>query len=184
MANKTSYKGKRLVIDTCICQAAGNPYSEDEISIKCTNVLDCVCDLEYHFVYTREIENEINKHLSEFPTKCTINWIAKMRSRNLVYLITEPTINQELRTKIKSKPFGSRQLAEVLKDAILIEAANVTDNKIISRDTKAYNYYKGLAEDIDEVKIVLWYDLNNPDHKIINWLRGGAKYTKKHTLGH
>lgn len=184
MSRKRSVLGKRLVIDTSICQAAGNPYSEDELSTKCTKVLDCVYESKYFFVYTPEIEDELNRNLEAYPTKCTIEWIAKMRSHGLVYNISRSTENIELRKKIKSKPFGTRQLEEVLKDAILIEAANITDNKIISKDKAAYDYYMGLAQDINEVGVVIWWDLCNPEHKIINWLRGGAKYTKKLTLGH
>ncbi len=184
MPRNPSYSGKRLVIDTSICQSAGNPYSEDEIATKCADVLDCVYMLKYQFVYSLEIESEINRNLKAYPTKCTIEWIAKMRRRGLVHDILESTENIEFRKKIKSKQYGSRQLEDILKDAILIEAANFTDNKIISKDIAAYKYYLELAKDLDEVKVVIWRDLYNPKCKIVRWLRSGAKYNKKHTLGY
>jgi hypothetical protein len=180
-----SAKGKRLVIDTSVCLSPGGHKADDEQSITCTEILENVYCLKYYFVCTPEVQSEISRHLdaklTKYVTKYTVDWFARMRRRGKIISINE-TENIRLREKIKTKKFGKRQLIEVLKDIHLIEAANATDNKIISHDKTAYGYFKRVS-DIDEISIVVWMDMNNPDQDIIKWLKSGAKNKKEHMLG-
>lgn len=181
---KLSAKGKRLVIDTSVCLSSGGYKAKDKLSIKCTDVLENVYCLNYYFVCTPEVHKEISRHLdaklTKYVTKYTVDWFARMRRRGQIISLNE-TKNRRLREKIKSKSFGKRQLIEVQKDIHLIEAANATDNKIISYDKTAYAYFKRVS-DIDEVGIIIWMDMSNPDTDVIKWLRSGAKSKKEHMI--
>ena len=89
--------------------------------------------------------------------------------------------NGDLRKRVRIVCLDTRKRREILKDIHLIEAANKTDNKIISKDIDAYQNFKSIAQDFDELQTIVWMDLNH--HNVMKWLQAGAKNTKKYTLG-
>jgi hypothetical protein len=177
----TTKTGRRLVIDTCICQSAGNEYATEEMSIYCRDILDCVYEHRYYFVCTPGIRSELSRHIkTKEMSKRGMEWLTKMASRGMVDLY-DFSPNGDLRKRVKVACPDTRKRRELLKDIHLIEAANKTDNKIISKDIDAYQNFRSLAQDFDELQTVIWMDLNN--HNVMKWLQAGAKNTKKYMLG-
>lgn len=177
--------GKNLVIDTCICQSSGGMSATECMSIICTNFLDNVYDLNYHFVCTDEINDEISRHINKKELSYhAVAWLAKMRKRNRIHKPGEITVNQVWRSDIRSADISDGKKAEMLKDIHLIEAANITDKKIISLDKEAYAFFKDMGKKDQIIGKLVWMDITNNEIDINKWLKSGAKIHKKYMLGY
>jgi hypothetical protein len=193
MARGISNTRKRLVIDACVCRSAGTRNSGNMLSRKCFDILDIVYNMNYHFVCTPEIKEEINKYvLNEEPDEkgkknisyTAAGWFRLMVSSQRIFSPRPNSTNNAMRREIQKIDLKKSIKDAILNDIHLIEAANITDNKIISTDTSAYNNLRMIANQCDKVKVVVWMDVNNPDYDTVVWLRMGARDLKKRRLGY
>lgn len=183
MNSSSAVEGKRLVIDTCVCRSSGGTESDDGFSRECSEILYCVYKNDYYFVCTPEIQNEIMDSLSMNLFSYFVHqWFRNMITRRRVYSPSSPTINERLRMEITTIPLERKQLDAILKDVHLIEAANCTDNRIISCDRNAFDNFKLLSASYENITGVMWIDLNDPPLDVKKWLEEGASFNIRHTF--
>ncbi len=98
--------------------------------------------------------------------------------------IERPEIIQDerLRDFIQSLPDqGVTNL--LLRDVHMIEAAFVTENRIISTDDKARKHFGlQILELYDQLRDILWVNPEKPEEKCVEWLDKGAVADDKYKL--
>ena len=161
---------KHLVIDACVARSAGAPCATNPTSYACGALLQNAYDICHKVVMTPRLKKEWDKHQSRF----TVAWLSWMRGRKkLVYIHLGD--DAALREAIKDAAATSRQAAEMLKDAHLVEAARATDGIIISTERLSRKLLDTAAANVPVLRQVAW--LNPLDHTVEEtrgWLEAGA----------
>ena len=172
MANQDS---RRLVIDTNIARSAGE--SEHPTASASRNFLETVLDAGHRVVMTESIRKEWHRHQSIFSTV----WFGQMTDQEKVVEITDER-DEILRKRIDaSVPPEQRNLAA--KDVHLIEAAIATDRLVTSNDGRVHRAYRNVANEVEELKQIVWVNPTRDEEKPIDWLRNGARAEAHRMLG-
>ena len=139
----------RLVIDADISRACGDSGSPRAAaaSIFLNNVRS-VC---HHVVVTAAITREWDRHESGFFAK----WRRAMANRGKIDEIEQPS-SRRLRAQLRQVDLGTRQLQEALKDAHLLEAAQVADKIVCSFDVAALGYFRRVCDRAEWVGEIAW----------------------------
>ena len=158
---------KKLVIDASVARAAGGDSAEHSTSKSCRDLLAAVLNICHHAVFSQSIEDEWNKHQSIFARK----WRSSMMARKKLHLIDVPE-DIILRRKVERSDSGTEAM---MKDIHLIEAALLSDKRIISLDDAARSNYAETSDRVKEIGGVIWV---NPDmheeEEVIQWLERGT----------
>ena len=96
-----------------------------------------------------------------------------MTSRSKVVDLGRPT-NPKMRLKLGSLGLGPRQVAEAIKDAHLIEAAQAADRIVISFDTTARSLFRKLSDEVAWVGEIGWVNPEEDPDEVREWLQRGA----------
>ena len=124
----------RLVIDATLAQSIRSASLVAPRAVLCRDILLAILDHKHVMVLTKEIDIEWDAHVTKFTRK----WRVTMKSRRqMLYL--RKTVDASLREEIRKKPNDTGKIKVMLKDVILIEAAQNADYMIISFDKKAKN---------------------------------------------
>lgn len=181
-----SKEGKRLVIDTSIARSAGGELAHDIDSIRCRAFLTAVIDNKHVLVMTDAIHDEWSKHQSNFAR----TWLLSMQARRLVRRVVVPA-DDKLRKKIDQAAAHSKNLDTIqknreamLKDALLIEAALLTDKIVASRDETVRHCFHEATSTIVVIKQIIWVNPCKDDEKVIEWLERGAEREQERCLGY
>ena len=128
---------------------------------------------------TQEIEREWDASNADFATR----WRSAMVSIGRVYF-SEAVADSEFRAKINGSVKGANERQEMLKDALLIEAAADTDRRVISCDDTVRRLYRRVAPRVDELREIVWVNpTKTADEEPIPWLESGAPAEAQRTLG-
>lgn len=172
MANQDS---RRLVIDTNIARSAGE--SADSISSACRRFLETVLDAGHRVVMTDPIRKEWHRHQSIFSTV----WFGQMTEQEKVVEV-DGEHDDMLRKRIDALvPPEQRNLAA--KDVHLIEAAIATDRLITSNDGRVRRAYRNVANEVEELKQIVWVNPTRDEETPIEWLQNGAMAEANRMLG-
>ena len=174
MANQGS---RRLVIDADVVHSAGE--TEHPISSACRKFLETVLDVGHHVVITDAILAEWHHHMSRYSKR----WHRQMYSRRRVYRIEmQKERDENLRNRI-DQAVHRDQKKIVDKDVHLIEAAIATDRLITSNDGRARRAYRNVANEVEELKQIVWVNPTRDEETPIDWLRNGARAEAHRMLG-
>ena len=174
MANQGS---RRLVIDADVVHSAGE--TEHPVSSACRRFLESVLDVGHHVVITDAILAEWHDHMSRYSRR----WRRRMYGRRRVYRIeNDKERDNNLRQRIdRALPQNQRKLAA--KDVHLIEAAIVTDRLVTSNDERVRGAYRGVANEVEELKQIVWVNPTKDEETPIEWLQNGARAEVHRMLG-
>lgn len=165
----TSVKSMRLVIDASVATSSGE---RGQRGGRCQNFLQVMINETTHrLVMTREIGSEWDIHSHPFARR----W---RRSMNAKRRVDRPIINHDtiLRQKIQQSTSIEKALDAMEKDLRLIEAARITDNRIISLDDTARRCFSAVSSSIGEVRDILWINPVYEEETPIQWLKEGAPH--------
>jgi hypothetical protein len=167
------------VIDASIMGAAGGEDALDPISTLCRDFLDAMIGLKHTVIVTDDIEKEWEDHSSSFSR----NWYFRMRKRNQVKRHRGNAENLDLRQAI----FGvlpEDVHAVVTKDMHLIEAAQLADERIASKDDKVRGHFQRAAAKVEALQPIIWVNPANKAENCIAWLKENAPADDHRRLGY
>ena len=166
-------RSRRLVIDASVAGISEYPVSKANRDFLME--VRAVC---HKVVMTPEISVEWQNH----GTKFALGWQKSMMARRKLATLFV-LHNSVLRVRIRQAQITPRQRRAMEKDAPLLEAALSADRIVISRDEEARGLYKALAADWPPLRDVLWLQPDESPTEALDWLRRGAKPTRKWQLG-
>ena len=171
----SSAQSKRLVIDASVAASTGERGQRGE---RCQAFLRVMIDETYHrLVMTREIGAEWDIHSHPFARR----W---RRSMNAKRRVDRPDVDHDavFCLKIERASQTEKALAAMEKDIRLIEAARITDNRVISLDDTARKFFSAVSSRVGELRDILWVNPVNEDETPIQWLMDGAPTEEQRQL--
>ena len=134
-------RSKRLVIDASVARSAGGETAVFPTSKHCRDFLRATLETGHRVVMTPAISEEWRRNQSRFARQ----WLVSMTARKKVQRL-EPIRDKELRRHIGHDAIHENDGETMLKDCLLIEAAAVTDRRIISLDERVRALFSGIAQ--------------------------------------
>lgn len=171
----SSAESKRLVIDASVATSTGERGQRGE---RCQAFLRVMIDETYHrLVMTREIGAEWDIHSHPFARR----W---RRSMNAKRRVDRPDVGHDavFCLKIERASQTEKALVAMEKDIRLIEAARITDNRVISLDDTARKFFSAVSSRVGELRDILWVNPVNEDETPIQWLMDGAPTEEQRQL--
>ena len=171
----SSAQSKRLVIDASVATSTGE---RGQRGVRCQAFLRVMIDETYHrLVMTREIGAEWDIHSHPFARR----W---RRSMNAKRRVDRPDVDHDaiLCLKIERANQTEKALVAMKKDLRLIEAARITDNRVISLDDTARKFFSAVSRRVGELGDILWVNPANEDETPIQWLMDGAPTEEQRQL--
>jgi hypothetical protein len=164
----TTTRSRRLVIDASIARAAGSQESVNLDAQRCRDFLQSVLTICHKVVMTARIQEEWNKHQSNFAR----TWRRAMVARKK--LIALPVNeNQSWREAVEAHSGSEKDRKAMLKDCHLLEAAMATDRIITTLDEAARQLFTDVAANTPEISAIAWVNPTLlPDMQ--QWLSNGA----------
>ncbi|MHB8119938.1 MAG: hypothetical protein ACYDHX_14635 [Methanothrix sp.] len=156
----SSAQSKRLVIDASVATSTGE---RGERGVRCQAFLRVMIDETYHrLVMTREIGAEWDIHSHPFARR----W---RRSMNAKRRVDRPHVDHDavFCLKIERASRTEKALAAMEKDLRLIEAARITDKRVISLDDTARKFFSAVSSQVGELGDILWVNPANEDETSI-----------------
>lgn len=166
---------KRLVIDASVATSTGERGVRGE---RCQAFLRVMIDDTSHrLVMTREIGAEWDIHSHPFARR----W---RRSMNAKKRVDRPNVchDDAFCLKIERASPTEKALDAMKKDLHLIQAARITDKRVISLDDTARNYFSAVSNQVGELRDILWVNPVNDDETPIQWLKDGAANEEQRKL--
>lgn len=155
----------RIVVDASVARSSGQEDATDTCARTCRLALEHVRDVGLKVVMTKAILEEWKQHRSRFAAL----WLREMYGRRLVENV-HPTRQELVGRHIAA---CEERLAELLtKDLLLVEAALATDERIVSRDTRARAGFRYIATSRPEIRRLHWTSPVEP--ACCPWLASGA----------
>ena len=173
-----SVPSKRIVVDASIARSAGPETSKHPTSRRCREFLIAFRNAEHLIVWSDAIGDEWKRHRSGFARK----WLVEMYARKRVLRIAEVE-DENLRNKLKLAANNDSEREALLKDAILVEAAIATDNRIASLDETVRKLLHHVAHSHAPLKAIVWINPDREDEDSTKWLQSGAPVDKHRLLG-
>lgn len=170
MKNKRS---RDLVIDSSVARAAGGVVATHPTATVTRDFLQAVLTICHKAVMTSAVRDEWDKHQSNFARKWRSSMVAR---RKLKPLIVEE--REDLRQRIELENISPTQIKAMLKDCHLIEAALVTDQRIIALDDAARALFSEASSNISEIQNILWINPASDSEQVIAWLNGAPDQAK------
>ena len=161
---------KRLVVDTSVACAAGGEGATDSVSINCTEFLETFRDdCPHHVVMTSELSEEWDDHQSNFAAA----WLGNMIATRRFHYIELPQ-NKALYDKIEATAITEKEINAMLKDFHLLGAALETDQTIISLEKCVQQLFARAAQQVLEIRDIIWVNPDRTEERPILWLQNGA----------
>lgn len=174
-----SAKGsRRLVIDASVVRAAGPETATFPTSKRCRDFLKTTLSAKHRAVVTPAIRAEWDKHQSGFARQ----WRTTMVARKQL-LITNVLEDPTLREQLEGAAVKDRDRAAMLKDALLIEAAQATDRSVVALDDRVRGLFAAASSKVRSLKTIVWVNPGEDDREACAWLEDGAPLDKERQLG-
>lgn len=169
---------KLLVIDASVARAAGGEGAIGK-SKDCRDFMLAVLDISHRVVMTPDIRKEWDKHQSNFSR----TWLRTMVAKKKLEYRNDIVINDELWKGVEDVTDFNNQREAMVKDLLLIEAALVTDKIIVSLDEIVRKLFHQAAEQVEELRNIVWVNPAKPEEQAISWLESGAAAEPERMLG-
>ena len=160
---------KRLVIDADVARASGGETATHPRAKHCRDFLREVLSLCHHVVITSKIRNEWKDNQSNFVRE----WRRLMYSRKKVCRV-EPPANEILLDKIEKTATNEKAREDMQKDFHLLEAAEATDQTIVSLDETVRCHFTQATQSVGEIRDIVWVNPEFTEEQPLDWLRDGA----------
>ncbi len=171
-------RSRLLVIDASIARAAGE-ISKHPTSRDCREFLQAVLKVCHRMVMTQDIRAEWNKHQSRYARAWRTSMVAR---KKIEFTAVAPHLTLERRVE---RAVSDAYLAAIIdKDRRLIEAALVTEQRVISLDDHVRRHLQDHIARLPEACLICWVNSCTPDEQAIAWLESGAPAERPRTLGH
>ena len=171
-------RSRVLVIDASIARAAGD-VSMHPTSRSCREFLEGVRQHGHRMAMTEAIQAEWNKHQSRFARGWRTSMVARKR---IEFVEVAPHLTLDKRV---ARAVTDTFLAAIIdKDRRLIEAALVTEQRVISLDDHVRRLLQDHIAQLPEVRSICWVNPCTPEEKAIAWLESGAPAERTRLLGH
>ncbi|MCU0497864.1 MAG: hypothetical protein MUF87_10975 [Anaerolineae bacterium] len=171
---------KRMVIDASVAMTAGD--SKNVNATRCRDFLKTFLKEGFVPVMTNAIYEEWHDPDPVKAARIAIakRWYTQFRRAKIVWLTDEVIRDDELRQLIQAASHYQRIMQD---DVHLIEAAQATDQTIISCDETAREPFSQLCQQAPALKEILW---ENPTRQpAVNlWLKNGASPDPERKLGY
>ena len=168
---------KRLVIDASVARAAGAESATHPTAVHCREFLKEVRSLGYRVVLTESLRDEWERHQSRFARTWKFSMERQRRVEAVVFPdaedITLPD-EEDLQRRVISTASNPREVDAIEKDFHLLQAALATDQTIASLDERVRELFRRAAEQVGEIRGVVWVNPANESEEPIAWLREGA----------
>jgi hypothetical protein len=161
-------RSRVLVIDASIARAAGD-VSMHPTSHDCRVFLQAVLKVCHRMVMTDPIREEWKRHQSRFARQ----WRTSMMARRKVEFV-EVASHLSLERRITRVESDAAIAAVMEKDRRLIEAALVTEQRVISLDDRMRKHLQDHLSKLPEVHSICWVNPSTADEQAIAWLESGA----------
>lgn len=171
--------GKALVIDACVARSAGET-SAYPASVQCRQCLLAIRDHKHYVVTTQSIKEEWRKHASTFSRRWLVNMTATKRVRVLDSKEIQPIAGL---VDYLAQKNSKSDLEAVFKDIHLLEAASMTENRVISSDNKMAEILSNTALEIAALRAILWANPTKLEEKAVEWIADGAPWDPGRSLG-
>jgi hypothetical protein len=167
---ETSAFTKRLVVDCSIAHAAGSAEQAlNPTSKNCRDFLLAMRKAKHLLVRTKQLDEEWSRHESSFAKQ----WRLAMIQNRYVFLVRD-AVNSDLRQRISQVDATKNEIAAMLKDALLIEAALPADKAIASLDETSRKLFAISSSSISELAGIVWVNPDQREENPIFWLKQGA----------
>jgi hypothetical protein len=171
-------RSRVLVIDASIARAEGD-VSMHPTSCDCREFLQAVLKLCHRMAMTGPIQEEWNKHQS----RSARGWRTSMVARKKVEFVkVAPHLTLEKR--IERAVVDTHLAAIIDKDRRLIEAALVTEERVISLDDHVRRHLQDHVAQLPEVRPICWVNPTTPEEQAVAWLKAGGTAERSRMLGH
>ena len=166
-----SRDSKRLVVNASVARAAGGEEATVSVSISCTEFLETFRDeCPHHVVMTPELSDEWEENQSKFAA----TWLRSMIARKRFDYV-EPPVNQALRDEIEGTATSENEIEDMQKDFHLLEAAQATDQTIISLDETIRQLFARASQRVGEIRDIVWVNPERTEEEEpLVWLQNGA----------
>lgn len=170
---------KLLVIDASVARAAGGEDAKSPTSKYCRDFLLAVLNISHRVVMTPDIRKEWDKHQSSFAR----TWLRTMVAKKRLEYRNDIVINDELWKGVEDFTDFDNQRKAMVKDLLLIEAALLTDKIIVSLDERVRELFDKAAEQVEELRNIVWVNPAKSEEQAISWLENGATAEPERMLG-
>lgn len=169
-----------LVVDACVARSCGDQTATKFPAPECRDFLLSMQNHKHKVVMTKDIRAEWSKHQSRFATQ----WLSQMVGKKLLHAITISEIDQEIWKLIEEMAKTDNQREAMVKDILLLEAALATEQRIVSLDENtARKYFTEAAQQIKQLRQLVWVNPGKPEEEAIAWLQDGAPAEEERMLG-
>jgi hypothetical protein len=164
-----------IVVDSSVARSSGQPTAIDPVARACREAILELDAAGLCIVMTSAIQQEWKKHQSNFARRWLLGMYAQRRVVRLI-----PIEDVAVREGVSACQ-DSKAAAEMTKDLLLVDAALATSSRIISRDARARECFRGLVSSVRKLKRLHWVSPAQPD--CVPWLAAMAPERHDLTLG-
>jgi len=157
----------RIVVDASVARAAGG-LDRKAPSGPCSEALIAVMRHEHSVVVSEPVLTEWKRHASKFSR----TWLKSMYAQRRVHHIKNDHWRGIDRVSDAARSLGGSDEDAVLKDLPLVDAAMVTDRRVISDDRAQAQLLRDLVPQVSELGDLAWVPAS--DGVAAAWLHDGA----------
>ena len=161
---------KRLVIDADVARASGSETATHPRAEHCRDFLSAILSLSHRIVMTEKINNEWKNHQSRFARR----WRVSMDARKKIDRINLPE-DEALQNKVTNTADDADEIEAMEKDFHLLQAALITDQTVVSLDETVRGLFKRAAQQVSEIRDIIWVNPDRTEEQPILWLQNGAQ---------
>jgi hypothetical protein len=170
-------RSRVLVIDASVAKATGE-VSMHPTSRSCREFLQAVLGLCHRLAMTTPIQEEWNKHQSRFARRWRTSMVAR---KKIEFIEVAPHLSLEKRV---ARAVADVHIAAIIeKDRRLIEAALLTDRRVVALDAAVRKHLQAHVSSLPEIRSICWVNLSMPEEQAVAWLKAGAPAERTRTLG-
>lgn len=169
---------RRLVIDASVARSSGGEGAVHPLSKHCRDFLKGTLSCGHRVVLSPSVNAEWKKHESGFARQ----WRVAMFARKRVLLDDVPE-DREFREMLDGAAENERDRLAMIKDAHLVEAAQVTDRTVVSLDDTVRRLFSATATCVRSLRTVVWANPGHESEDCLTWLAAGAAPEKRRQLG-
>lgn len=181
----------RLVVDASVAYSASDPISGKVTpeSRRCRKVIGHLLTVNsrYRAVISETLRKEWREPETDFKKIWSRNWLAELESRGRVISLSDAEImDATLRSAAEAYDIENNitnPKNKSMRDVHLVEAAQATDKTVISKDKRAKRHFGEIAEDLTQLKAIVWVNPETDDDCIL-WLDTGASPEPQRMLGY
>lgn len=108
-----------------------------------------------------------------------------MVARKRIVILSNDPEDDEFRGCIAALPCSEDKIKAMLKDGHLVEAAYVTDRRIVALDEIARQLFVAASETVANLRAIVWVNpAQGEAHRACQWIVDGAKPLANMQLGH